>query len=301
MRRSREEIGRSGRRLPVQLFSTALFNSYIWSPTGKSLCIPVLNCYSCPIGAVACPVGSLTSFMLQRRIPYYIIGFLGLIGVAVGRAFCGWTCPFGFLQDALYRIRSPKWKLPRVANGLKYVLLVVLVIGLPLALVGDEEQTAEERIVAEGTGAMDYCSLICPAGTLEAGLPAIIMKGEIRAAVSWRTWSKVGILLVVLCLMVFSRRSFCRALCPLGALMALTSRASLLQLHTDLGACTRCMRCVEVCPAASRRVPTQPRGKEATSECLLCLDCIRNCPASGALSARFGGRAVVTSKGNRNA
>ncbi len=285
-----------GRRLPVQLFSLAAFNSYFLAPGGKALCIPVLNCYSCPVGTVACPIGSLTAFALIRRIPFYIIGLLGLIGLAVGRAFCGWACPFGLLQDALYRVRSGKWRMPKAFNALKYALLLVLVLALPLLLGGGKMKGANDRITGEQTGALDYCSLICPAGTLEGSLPYLATDVEGRANASYRTWSKIGLLVIVLGLAVVARRSFCRALCPLGALMALTSGISLARLRTDQEKCTRCMRCVKVCPTDCRRVPFGEQRKEATAECVLCLDCVRNCPEEGALSATLGGRAISVSQ-----
>ena len=296
MNRSKSKTGAMGRRLPVQLFSLAAFNSYFLSPGGKALCIPVLNCYSCPAGTVACPIGSLTAFALVRRIPFYIIGLLGLIGLAVGRAFCGWACPFGLLQDALYRIRSWKWRMPKVFNALKYALLLLLVLALPLILGGGKGRTAGDRITGEQTGALDYCSLVCPAGTLEGSLPYLATNAEGRAHASFRTWSKIGLLMIVVGLAIVARRSFCRALCPLGALMALTSGISLLRLKTDQEKCTRCMRCVKVCPTDCRRVPVGEKLKEATAECVLCLDCVRNCPEEGALSACLSGRAISVSQ-----
>jgi polyferredoxin len=293
-------LGRWGSRIYVQTLGVLAFNNYFFSSLGKRTCIPVLNCYSCPIGAVACPIGTITGFALLQRIPYYVIGTLGLAGAALGRAFCGWGCPFGFLQDLMYRIPSPKWKLPRAFGGLKYVLLVVLVIGLPLFLEGGKMKGAGDRITGEAPGAYDYCALVCPAGTLEASVPMLISDPELRAQAAWSTWRKFGILGAVLVLMVFFRRSFCRALCPLGAIMAVFSRFSLSRLETDPGACIRCMKCVRVCPTASRMVPEEKGGKESSIECVFCLDCVRSCPEAGALSARVAGVATAVSKGRDN-
>lgn len=294
----RPEVGRSGRRGICQWIGLGLFNSYYLSPVGKFLCIPVLNCYSCPVGVTACPIGTLSAFALARKIPFYLLGFLGLCAVAVGRAFCGWACPFGLLQDLLYRIPGPKWKLPRVADALKYVLLVVLVLALPFILGGGKMSGASDRVTGEATGAVDYCSTVCPAGTAEASIPYLIKDPQVRAAASWRTYGKIAALVAILGLVVVARRGFCRALCPLGALMALGSGLSLLRLRTDRDKCTRCMRCVKVCPMNCRRVPQGDAAKEATSECVLCLDCVRNCPESGALSAQFAGRCVSAAKGS---
>ena len=299
--RNRPEIGSAGWRSRVQLFSLVVFNSYFLTPIGKYLCVPVLNCYSCPVGTVACPIGSIIAFGLVRRIPYYVVGFLGLMALSAGRAFCGWACPFGYMQDWLYRIRTPKLKLPRAADALKYALLIVLVIALPVAFGGGKAQTAEQRITEGRSRALDYCALVCPAGTMEAGLPALATSREVRAGVSLRTWGKLAILGLVFGLVIASRRSFCRTLCPLGALMSLSSGASLFRLQTDAERCNKCSRCATVCPTASRYVPGASGEKEHSPECVLCLDCVRACPAPGALSARFGGRAITTSQGTRDA
>ena len=298
MKRPRPEIGKWGRRFPAQILSLVAFNGYFWRGPGKWFCIPVLNCYACPIGTVACPIGSLTAFTLARRIPFYVLGLLGIIGLAVGRAFCGWACPFGFLQDLLYRIRSFKLKMPRAANALKYALLVGLVLGLPLILSGGKRAGSEDRITGEQSGALDYCSLVCPVGTLEGGVPVLAASATVRAQATWRTWSKIGLAAAMLGLAVVARRSFCRALCPLGALMALTSRVSMMQLHTEDKLCTRCMRCVKVCPTYARHLPFKQFKTEATAECVLCLDCVRNCPERGALSARLAGKTISVSEGN---
>lgn len=290
------EVGRWGRRVYLQLAGLLAFNGYFWRAPGKYLCVPVLNCYSCPVGTIACPIGTLSRFMVLHRIPFYVLGLLGMIGLAVGRAFCGWACPFGFLQDALYRIRSWKWRMPRVFDRLKYALLAVLVLALPFVIRGESKQGAVGEIAGESTGVYSYCALLCPAGTLEASVPNLAQDAQVRAAASWRTWSKMAILAGVLGLVVVARRGFCRALCPLGALMAFTSRIALLQLRTDAAFCTRCMKCVRVCPTDARRVPTPEAPTEATAECVMCLDCVRNCPEKSALAACLGGRPVSVSQ-----
>jgi polyferredoxin len=282
-------------RLNAQLIGLVALNSYIWAPVGKYACIPVLNCYACSLATTACPIGTITAFALLREIPYYVIGTLGMIGVAIGRLFCGWACPFGLLQDLLYRIRSPKWRLLRGANALKYALLLVLVIAVPIALGGGAQKTGADRVVKQSTGAADYCALVCPMGTLEAGVPGLVINQKIREDMSWKSWLKLGLLAVVLGLMIVSRRSFCRTLCPLGAAMALTSRASFLHLTTDRDRCTRCMSCVSACPTYARTVPDETRPKEATAECVLCLECVRGCPEPEALRAKLGAKTVMIS------
>lgn len=293
--------GPGGRRGWIQFLALVAFNGYLWAPWGKYLCLPVLNCYACPASTTACPIGSLKEFAAARRFPYYVLGSLGLVALAAGRLFCGWACPFGWLQDLLYRLRTPKLRLPRAANWVKYALLVGLVIVLPAIDGRPEDQAAADRVVREGTGARDFCALVCPAGTLEASVPSLLYSQPLREAATWRTWSKIGLMVGFLGLMVVSSRSFCRVGCPLGALMALGAPASRLRLRTDPERCTECGHCQEVCPTQARQVPRAAGEKEASVECVLCLECVRACPEEGALSAWLGGRRLAVSGGRNHA
>ena len=106
------------RRGVVQLLSALLHNANlpgfitgrIWQAQPKSVCVPVLNCYSCPGALGACPIGSLQSTLAGTalKFPFYVVGLLLLFALCLGRVICGWLCPFGLVQDLLYKIPSPK-------------------------------------------------------------------------------------------------------------------------------------------------------------------------------------------------
>lgn len=163
-------------RLAVQICFTALTNGYIngylqgtiYRGTGKKLCVPGLNCYSCPGALGSCPIGSLQAVLNSRqyRFSFYIIGFLMAIGAFCGRFICGWLCPFGLVQDLLYKIPGAKKvrKVPgdRYLRYLKYAVLAIFVIILPTVIVN----------IAEG-GTPWFCKLICPSGTLLGGIPLL--------------------------------------------------------------------------------------------------------------------------------
>ena len=75
------------------------FKGGIYQGNGKAVCVPGLNCYSCPAASGACPIGSFQAVVGSSKFgfSYYITGFLILLGVLLGRFVCGFLCPFGWL------------------------------------------------------------------------------------------------------------------------------------------------------------------------------------------------------------
>ena len=112
------------------------FTGQIYTGATKSVCVPGLICYSCPGAVGACPIGSLQTFLtgLKFKVPYYVVGLLIFFGAVLGRAVCGFLCPFGFLQDILFKIpffKKNRFKGDRILRYLKYVILALFVIILP--------------------------------------------------------------------------------------------------------------------------------------------------------------------------
>ena len=113
----------------------------LYQGKGKTVCVPGLNCYSCPGAAGACPIGSFQAVVgsSKFRFSYYITGILILLGVLLGRFICGFLCPFGLIQDLLHKIPFPKkirtFRGDKLLRKLKYVIFAVFVILLPLFLV----------------------------------------------------------------------------------------------------------------------------------------------------------------------
>ena len=154
------------RRFAIQAVFSLLTNSYvvgfltgtIYKGPLKQICVPGMNCYSCPGALGACPIGSLQAIFNQSDFSkgvwsdsngylvtkplyyfaFYVVGFLMLVGALCGRLVCGFLCPFGLIQDLLHKIPLPKKLKIRTFPGdkqlryLKYFFLVVFVIVLPL-------------------------------------------------------------------------------------------------------------------------------------------------------------------------
>lgn len=263
-------------RTLVQLVFAALTNGYaagfakgtIYKGTGKLVCVPGLNCYSCPGALGSCPIGSFQAVITSRtnKFTFYVIGFFLLFGALFGRLVCGWLCPFGLVQDLLHKIPFPKKlrRLPgdRVLKYLKYVILVGFVIVLPLTVLD---------IV--GQGQPWFCKYICPSGTLFAGIPLIASNPPLRAALGWLFTWKAAILVALLLLSIVVYRPFCRYLCPLGAIYGLFNPVALYRFRIDAEKCTQCGACQRACKLDIPvwQTPNSP-------ECIRCGDCRRACP-----------------------
>ena len=247
----------------------------IYQGKGKTVCVPGLNCYSCPAASGACPIGAFQAVAgsSKFRFSYYISGFLILLGVLLGRLICGFLCPFGWFQELLHRIPTRKLstKKLRPLTYLKYVILLVMVVLLPAFAVNDV-----------GMGDPFFCKYLCPQGGLEGAIPLALVNSGIRAALGGLFTWKLCILLAVAVLSVLFYRPFCKWLCPLGAFYALFNKVSLLQMKVDANACISCGKCVKVC---SMDVDVTKTPDHA--ECIRCGKCVLACP-TGAVRFRYG-------------
>jgi len=232
----------------------------------KQACVPVLNCHSCPAATGACPIGGLQAALGDKPfnwITLHVVGLLGVVGAIGGRFACGWLCPFGYLQDGLYKVPSPKLRVPRFLEWGKYAALAVLVVALPLLWVDE---------FGYSTGPW-FCRVLCPAGTLEGAVPLLGVGAEEIPERPYYLVVKVAILVFFLGWMVVSKRPFCRVACPLGAVYGLFNRHSLVQLRVDAARCVKCDVCRRTCPMDLRVY----EGGDA-SGCIRCLSCRSACP-----------------------
>ncbi len=240
----------------------------------KWLCLPVLNCHSCPLAAFSCPIGILGHYLSIGIFPVFLIGTLLLFGALLGRAMCGWVCPFGFLQEMLYKIPGPKFTLWRPLRFGKYISLALLVIAVP---------------VIGGLDSPLYFCRLCPAAAIEASLPFAVMQGGFTSF--WGAVIRFSILGLVILLAISSLRFFCRKLCPIGAITALLNPLSAFALRHDTESCPQCGECTEACPV-DVDLQEEPRGViyKAPADCILCLECTKACPTSDGLKGSYAGK-----------
>ena len=97
-------------RLKVQVSMAVFFNIGLFQ--WHWICFPVFNCHSCPTSVFACPLGVIGQFAGVGVIPLAVVGTVALAGLIAGRMLCGWACPFGLLQDLLYKVPYVKFSIP---------------------------------------------------------------------------------------------------------------------------------------------------------------------------------------------
>ena len=240
----------------------------IYGGKWKQLCVPGMNCYSCPGAKGSCPIGALQAVIgsPKFKFSYYVVGFLFFVGALIGRGVCGYLCPFGLVQDLLHKIPFVKkietFKGDKALRKAKYLILLVFVILLPLFLVD---------II--GQGAPYFCKLICPVGMMEGGIPLVLMNKSMRGAIGFLYAWKGLILILTIFLSIVIYRPFCKYICPLGAIYSLFNSVSLFRYTLDHQKCIHCGRCKAVC-----EMQCDPVKNCNDLECIRCGKCKNACP-----------------------
>ncbi len=280
----KKKITNEWKRHRIQALWALLTNSYlvgfvqgkIYKGRLKNLCVPGLNCYSCPGALGACPIGAMQAVIgnWNFKFAFYVAGFLMFVGALAGRFVCGWLCPFGLIQDLLHKIPFPKkigtFPGDKILRKVKYVIFVVFVILLPMFVVD-----------ILGQGSPFFCKFICPAGTLEGGLPLVLLNQSMRGAVGWLYAWKNVLLLVTVVLSVLIYRPFCKYICPLGAVYSVFNPISVFRYCVDREKCTGCGMCKKVC-----KMQVDPVEHANHLECIRCGECKKACPVK---AIRSGG------------
>ena len=196
-----------------------------------------------------------------------------LLGVLLGRFICGFLCPFGWLQELLHKIPSPKLSTRRLKplRYIKYAVLLIMVVLLPAVIVN-----------TSGMGDPFFCKYLCPQGVLEGAIPLSLTNAGIRAALGKLFSWKFCILLAVVVGSVVFYRPFCKWLCPLGAVYALMNHVSLFQMRVDRDTCVSCGACAKACPMDVDITKTPNHA-----ECIRCGKCIKSCPTK-AICYQYG-------------
>lgn len=261
------------RRRIIQVYAALLYNANlkgfisgnIYKGKSKFLCVPGLNCYSCPGAVGACPLGSLQNALSKanKSIPYYLLGIILLYGLCFGRIICGYFCPIGLIQELLYKIKTFKIKknyFTRLLSNMKYVILAIFAIILPI------------MYGVQNLAVPAFCKYICPAGTLEGAIGLLVNPNNnsfFEMLGPLFTW-KMIVLVAFFVFSIICYRFFCRFICPLGAIYSFFNKISFLGIELNKDKCISCGKCINVCKMDIKHVGDR--------ECIQCGDCVSACP-----------------------
>jgi ferredoxin-type protein NapH len=249
----------STRRRTVQIVSLFVTFGGFTGFTAMHLIYPFINCYSCPLAIAACPIGIFQRFITLGQFPWYPLGVITIYALTLGRAFCGWLCPFGLLHDVLDKVSKRKINVNRNIHK-RAVFLKFMVLGLVIFL-------------AWVTADVIYCK-ICPPATIVAALPYQIEHGVPLTALF------LGRIIIFLSLMVVAvliTRFWCKYLCPFGAWLGAFNKSSIVQVNVDKEKCVDCSACEKSCP-----MNVEILESKGSTECIKCGNCIDKCPKGAA-------------------
>ena len=242
---------------------TGPFGKYMDLP-GQDACVPGYNCMHCRYSLSGCPLGTMQR-TLKDRHPYFSVELWGILiffGFLIGRMVCGWGCPIGAMQGLLHKIPSPKIKKSTFTyklTYLKYVMLIVFVIGVPLVL-----------SMVNGRGISFYCEYLCPVLFLQSrGLTALVT-GNLGRLGDMFSSHRFYLSLALVLSAVVIYRPFCRFLCPLGAFYSFFNKFAVFGMKVDADKCIGCDACIRQCKMDCQKVGDR--------ECIACGKCRGVCP-----------------------
>jgi polyferredoxin len=208
----------------------------------------------------------LQRYVIDSRLPLYVYAVLVAFGAALGRAICGWICPFGLIQDLLDKVSLHKYTPPQWMRGIKFAFLGGVVL------------------MALTTSTIFWCRYLC-FGALLGVIPY------------WLTWQTVSAFWLFYHLGIFAAyvafsymthgRAWCRYFCPLGAILAILNPIAIVVRRYNKKTCISCGKCKEVCPMDLQPIKNDWRSK---IDCIKCGRCVKVCPPKSLqISTSFSG------------
>jgi len=242
------------KRKIAQIAAFAVSNLGFFRMLKTGFVCPFLYCHGCPFATFGCPVGVLQQFVIDGQFPLFTVGSLGVYGVVLGRAFCGWACPFGTLHDIL----SPTNRRKEIkTRNYQYVKYAILFLALALAWFASD---------------LIFCKL-CPSGSLFAAIPFRLLYPSFSEFGVFFHVHMITLALTVLMALLISR-FWCRYLCPLGAIAGAFNKVSVVNISLDESKCEECIMCLEVCGMGIAK----PEDIGSSTDCILCGRCVEACP-----------------------
>jgi len=256
----------------VKYLETSGLEGSAYRPPGAEGFLPIsslMSLYHFIISGELHPVHPAGLFILLTAI---------VVSLFVGKSFCSWFCPFGWLSEILgdigdklfkRRLKMPKW-LDYPLRSLKYLLLGFFVYAIFFLM----------------TGASLRAFLDSP-----YNIVADIKMYYFFADISQLALVIIAILFI---LSIPIRNFWCRYLCPYGALLGILSLLSPVKIKRNSQSCIDCTKCAKVCPSFIRVDKTDT---VISDECTSCMKCIDSCPVADTLELKPAvGKTIIPKK-----
>ncbi|NWG11121.1 4Fe-4S binding protein [Candidatus Bathyarchaeota archaeon] len=284
----------------VQFLSFVLFSAVTFNLGVLPILLPVLWTWGFP-GNIIGDSFTAMQFTLSGwndfpvAFPWLAVASFLIVGILIGKSMCGWICPFGFIQDLIDFVKRKKTVIsPRTHRNIIYLKYIVLGAALFISVTFSATKLAgvsESYESALGIFAKAPFTTLSPAESLFATLPKLVLgfRNAIAEGVSFDGiigaivltpifWIQMFVMVAILVFAALVPRSFCKYLCPHGAIMAIMNRFSFIGLRRDPVKCSKegCRQCVEVCPM-DIPILDLPWEKFSDPECIYCLKCVDAC------------------------
>lgn len=266
-------------RIAISLFILTLFVLLFCGPENLSSFL----------AAALLPFQFVPAFIriLNHPATVFIIGFCAIMIITLifGRVYCSFLCPLGTLQDIFIALseklgwrRKPSFRKPM--NALRYGLLGAVVITASLGFMSLLNVLDPYSI----TGRM-MTQFVLPFSLWIYNAAIGLMKNFDIYFFSKDTVHffftvllvNAGLFMLIAIMALRYGRLYCNTMCPVGTLLGLISRVSLLKFTVDKSGCTECFNCETVCKADC--IDTKNAVIDH-SRCVACFNCVGACPQS---------------------
>jgi len=211
------------------------------------------------------PLQAITSMIGARQliVSYWPVLLTVALTIVFGRVWCGWICPLGAVLD-LYGPKGRKFRWQRLRE-LKYVILFSILV---MAVFGSLAFMYFEPITIFIRGLTAFFKPVYEYTQLEDKKAFVVPPFA---------WFSIAIpFVLVLLLNIVERRFWCRYLCPLGALVGLSSKFSWIKRFVNQKSCVKCGDCAKICTMGA--ISPQRDFTSDPAECIMCMDCAVPCP-----------------------
>lgn len=285
--------------IQIAFFILFVYGGYFFINAGQNL-----PTFSCPFNTGS--PGTCFLIVVQHKLhitweqlfSFRGLGFVTGLGsfvlffILFNKAWCGYACPLGTVQDWITKIRKltftrftryDELSFKRLSK-VKYIFLVLLIL-IPLGM--SNSFFGLPKISHDMSA--PFCQ-VCPARMI---LP--LFTGDTSqlfvdfTSTTTIIMSSLGILFMALFLVgsFFKKRFFC-FFCPMSALQYLFSKIGVLRLVKDGSKCTKCGNCSRVCDVGITAIADDITSKNIVKDdCMMCFKCVEACPEKGALNVEF--------------